>query len=116
MATGTYKVGEADKKFEQRNVTSTFYRLEKKFNGAFPYYDVYEFYKVRNGNMYCRHHEESIYHGERKGGHIYKNIEFGFNNYAKEKGNKKYQELLDKGYKFAGVFECDICGYAKRIK
>ena len=57
MATGAYKIGEADKKFEQRNVTSTFYRLEKKFDGAFPYYDVYEFYKVRNGNMYCRHHE-----------------------------------------------------------
>lgn len=111
------KIGEAEKNFMKNSVSSTFYRLEKKiYLRDFVYYDVYDFHKVCNGNMYCRHTEEPINNGKRSLGRRLNNIEFGFNENAKIKGNKKYEELKNNGYTFAGVFESDICGYAKRIK
>ena len=111
------KVGEAEKGFSQKAVSSVFYRLEKKiYLKDIVYYDVWDFHKVCNGNMYCRRTEEPIHSGKRSLGCNLPHVQFGFGEAAKTKGNKKYKELLDNGYKLVGVFEGDICGYAKRIK
>ena len=119
---GVLKIGEAQKNFMENSVTAKFYRIEKfcklycRDGICLKYYDVYEFYKVRNGNMYYAHHEENINSkGERIDGHNYKDVQLGYDEKAKEKGNKLYKELLNNGYKFAGIYESDICRYAKRI-
>ena len=117
MFKGIPKIGEADKEFNPKAVTSTFYRLEKRLPSIIECYDVYEFYKVKqNGFMYCRHHEEPIgIMGNRTLGAIFRDVKFGYGEKARQDGNNKYKELLKKGYVFVGVFECDICGYSKRI-
>lgn len=115
---GIFSIGEADKDFKQENVTSIFYRLEKEINtdiGVF--YDVYEFHLVNNGNRYYRHHEEPVdSDGERYLGAIFRDVRFGYENNVKENWNKEYKELIDNGYTLTGTYECDICGYSKRIE
>lgn len=116
--TGTLKIGEFVEGFKQERVTSTFYRIEKLIKTSIGnYYDVYEFYTVNNGNMYYRHHEERVYEdGSRHLGAIMGDVNLGSSNKAKEEGNKTYSKLKKEGYKFVGIYECDFCGYAKRVK
>ena len=119
--TGYLKVNESEKEFNQRGVTSVFYRLEKldyidSVKKICPFYDVWEFYTVNNGYIYIRHHEENVRNNVRSLGGIYKDNRLGYGSKAKEEGNEIYKKLKSKGYVFTGVYECDTCGYAKRIK
>lgn len=119
---GILKVGESDKGFHKNGVTSTFYRLEKldyivPEKKLCPFYDVWEFYTVNNGFVYIRHHEEHIRENNTRNlGGIYKDNRLGFGSKAKEEGNKKYKKLKEQGYKFVGIYECDTCGYSRRIR
>lgn len=118
-----YEVGEYYKEFNKNNVTATCFRIEKldyvvPEKKLHPFYDVYEFYTVNNGFKYIRHHEESVNEDntKRQLGAIYKDIRLGYNNKAKEEGNNLYKKFKNKGYKLIGIYETDICGYARRIK
>lgn len=86
--------------------SSTFYRLEKSIGDG--YVSVFEFHTVVNGNMYIAEHEELPdgqlgWIGSKK-----------MTN--KDSGNKKYLQLKAQGYKFAGRYEMDICGYKEKLK
>ena len=115
---GIFKVGDKDKGFEQKNVTSKFHRLEKKINTYIgTYFDVYELYIVDNGNMYYRHHEEPVNtDNERYLGAIYPYTRIGRGQEARERFDKQYEYLINNGYVFTGIYECDICGYSKRVE
>ena len=111
---GVYSIGESGKGFDSERVTSSFFRLEKETDGG--NFDVYEFCKANNGNMFIEHHEEIAGEEKRILGYIHKTIKLGKSDAGKECGNKKYKELMEDGYIFTGVYECDMCGYAKRIR
>jgi hypothetical protein len=113
---GVLKVNESEENFKKEKVTSTFYRLEKCIDKEYGYYDVYEFYSVKNGCMYIRHHEETRRNNEYSLGWIDKDTKLGKTKKGKEIGNKLYSDLKSKGYVFVGIYECDVCGYSKRIK
>lgn len=111
---GVYSIGESGKGFDSERVTSSFLRLEKEIRGG--NFDVYEFCKANNGNMFIEHHEENAGEGKRILGYIHKTTKLGKTDAGKEYGNKKYKELMEEGYIFTGVYECDMCGYAKRVR
>lgn len=117
-----YKVGEYYKNFNANNVTAICFRLEKldyvvPEKKLCPFYDVYEFCTVKNNFKYIKHHEEPVNEdGSRYPARNYPDIRLGYDNKAKEEGNKKYNELKKEGYKFIGIYEKDISGYSRRIK
>ena len=103
-------------------MNSTFYRLayeDKTWSG---HYFVEDFHKGVNGNCWIERfdHERLDDTGRRDGGgcrlmtlEVYvpsRNFDH------KEQGNKRYKELLAKGYFKVGEFEHDICGRERRIK
>lgn len=85
--------------------SSTFYRLEKNIGDG--YKSVFEFHTVVNGNMYYVEHEELP---DGKTGWIGRDRRCN-----KETGNKRYVELKNSGYTFAGVYEMDILGHKTKM-
>lgn len=90
---------------EKPRKSSTFFRIEKPIGDG--YKSVYEFHSVVNGNFYYQEYEELPSGITGYIGKITKS--------TKERGNKYYSQLLNDGYKFAGIYEMDIFGHKEVI-
>lgn len=97
-------------------LSCTYYKLEKLME---PDYEgsktkdwyVYDFMTISNGNYFVEYREERQCEGCER----YKVYNRKAVRVSKDEGNKKYQELLAKGYTLEGKYVRDICGYSARL-
>lgn len=97
-------------------LSGTYYKLEKAIpdTGAITDYEVYLFKTVYNGNFIVQYKEERSYSNEPEGTrhHVYSGKTLRV---SKDEGNTMYQNLIKKGFVFAGKYVQDVCGYKVKL-